>query len=288
MVTGVRSTSRRAWDAIRHELLHSRLCDLSLEIEGSPIEPWIERLYRELSAKGLPYLPPCYLTDGWGCPDRVPVIGLPFYLASPWLSRLEEERTGEIEDDRTVMMLLRHEAGHAINYAFRLWEEPDWSQTFGSFWKPYRESFEPQPFSRRFVRHIESSEYGRNYAQKHPDEDFAETFAVWLTPNSAWRRRYRGWPALRKLEYVDDLMRRVRRMRPLCDGGSLFRPVQRMTLLVKEHYGDGADGSGFHGAAYAEAGARRNASGVRRKARRRPRKGAARRRGARRRHRMGM
>jgi len=267
MVTALRSTPHRAWGAIRSEILHSRLCDLSLEIEGSPIEPSIDRLYRELAVKRVDFRPPCYLTDGWGCPDRVPVIGIPFYLASSWLSRLEEEKTGDIEDERTIMMLLRHEAGHAINYAYRLWEEPEWSQTFGSFWKPYRESFEPLRWSRRFVRHVESSEYGRNYAQKHPDDDFAETFAVWLTPRAGWRRRYRGWPALRKLEYVDDAMRRVRGMPPLCDGGPLFRPVERMTLLVGERYGDGGDEVRSFASACADIGVRHGASGVRRKAR---------------------
>ena len=42
-----------------------------------------------------------------------------------------------------------------------------------------------------------------HYAQKHPDEDWAETFAVWLE-GGPWRRRYRDWQvALAKLEYVD-------------------------------------------------------------------------------------
>ena len=53
------------------------------------------------------------------------------------------------------------------------------------------------------------------YAQSHPDEDFAETFAVWLTPGLDWRARYRDWNALQKLEYVDELMRSLAGKPPL-------------------------------------------------------------------------
>ena len=103
-------------------------------------------------------------------------------MADKRLARIEEEQTGEIEDETMAMMLLRHESGHTIAYAYRLWKEPGWTEVFGPFSKPYREVFHPQPLSRQFVRHIYASQYGRTYAEKHPDEDFAETFAVWLTP----------------------------------------------------------------------------------------------------------
>ena len=197
------SSPFHSWETVRCELLHSRVCDLGLQIEGSPIEPFTQRLHREFAAKGMAFRPSFYLTDSWGCPDRVPIIGVPFYLADKRLARIEEEQTGEIEDEQMIMMLIRHEAGHTVSYAYRLWKEPGWAEVFGSFSKPYREVFHPQPASREFVRHIYTSQHGRTYAQKHPDEDFAETFAVWLTPRSAWRRRYRYWPALKKLQYVD-------------------------------------------------------------------------------------
>jgi len=229
------------WETVRYELLNSRICDLGLRIEGSPLEPCIDQLYDELSAKGLNFLPRCYLTDSWGCPDQVPVVGIPFYLADPRLARIEEEQTGDIEDDHWIQMLLRHEAGHAVNYAYRLYRRRDWTATFGSFSKPYRDTFRPNPFSRQYVRHIAHHQYGRTYAQKHPDEDFAETFAVWLTPRSAWRRRYRGWPALRKLRYVDTVMKIVRSESPLCTAGELCTPVEEMTALVVEHYGTRAE-----------------------------------------------
>jgi len=229
------------WETVRCELLHARVCDLELAIEGSPLEPFTQKLLRELGAKGVVFRPTFYLTDSWGCPDRVPAIGIPFYLADKRLARIEEEQTGEIEDDLMLMMLLRHEAGHAINYAYRLWKEPGWREAFGPFSKPYREAFQPEPASRNFVRHIHASQYGRTYAQKHPDEDFAETFAVWLTPRSAWRRRYRFWPALRKLKYVDRLMRQIRQRPPHRKGGKLLRPLKEMEMLLAEHYGQRAE-----------------------------------------------
>jgi hypothetical protein len=230
-----------SWETVRFELMNTRICDLGLQIEDSPLEPFTERLNRELEAKGLKFRPRYYLSDAWGCPDEVPIIGIPFYLADKRLARIEEEETGEIEDDQLVMMLLRHEAGHALNYAYRLHESPDWSDLFGPFSKPYHDSFRPNPFSRQFVRHIVHHQFGRTYAQKHPDEDFAETFAVWLTPRSGWRRRYRNWPALRKLQYVDNLMKRVRSEPRQSSNGALCTPVEEMDMLLAEHYGKRAE-----------------------------------------------
>jgi hypothetical protein len=230
-----------SWETIRYELLNTRICDLNLEIEGSPVEPFVNRLYRELAAKGMVFQPEVYATDAWGCPDEVPVIGIPFYLMDKRLARIEEEQTGEIETSPMLMMLLRHEAGHAINYAYRLFKQADWVEMFGSFSQPYQDTFRPNPFSRQFVRHIVHHQYGKTYAQKHPDEDFAETFAVWLTPRSGWRRRYRNWPALRKLQYVDQLIKRIRDVQPKCTTGSLCTPVKAMDLLLAEHYGQRAE-----------------------------------------------
>ncbi|MBN1938837.1 MAG: putative zinc-binding metallopeptidase [Candidatus Aminicenantes bacterium] len=229
------------WETVRYELLNRKISDLNLKIEGSAVEPYILRLRRELEAKGFLFKPAVYLTDEWGCPDRTPVIGIPFYLADPRLSRLEEEQTGEIEDAKTIMMLLRHEAGHAVNYAFRLWERSSWKEIFGSFSKPYRDFFRPVRFSRQFVRHIATYPHGRTYAQKHPDEDFAETFAVWLTPRSDWRRRYLHWPVLRKLKYINRLMREVKRQKPKTLHRKMVLAVHQMNWTLAEHYGKKAD-----------------------------------------------
>jgi hypothetical protein len=231
----------RGWETVRFELLKTSISAFDLAIEGSPLERFVDRLHREMEAKGFRFKPDVYLTDIWGCPDRTPVIGVPFYLADPRLARLEEEQAGEVEDSRTIMMLLRHEAGHAVNYAYRLWRRPSWGEIFGPFTKPYRDVFHPDRASRHYVRHIAAYPYGRTYAQKHPDEDFAETFAVWLTPRSDWRGRYRNWPVIRKLLYVDRLMKDIRGSAPDSRRGRHLRPLDRMNLTLAEHYGKKAE-----------------------------------------------
>lgn len=231
-----------AWETVRYEFLNTKVCDLSLSVEGSPLWPFIERLTREFNRHGLRFVPDFYLTDSWGCPDRQPIMGIPFYLADKRLCRLEQEQTGEVEDRHTVMMLLRHESGHAINYAYRLWEDPEWTATFGRFSTPYRDVFRPDPVSREFVRHLAFGPYERpTYAQKHPDEDFAETFAVWLTPGSRWQKRYGKWPVIRKLRYVAKVMRRIRDSEPAVAMGRPYLPVEEMDLTVAEHYGRRAE-----------------------------------------------
>ncbi len=231
-----------AWETVRYELLNTRVCDLGLRLKGSPIEPCLRQLEAECKAQRFVFQPRFYLSDSWGCPDQVPIIGIPFYLADRRLMRIEQEQTGETEDAADLMKYMRHEGGHAINYAYRLWEDPEWTTTFGRFHKVYRDAFDPDPFSRNFVRHIAHGRLHRlTYAQKHPDEDFAETFAIWLTPRSGWRKRYENWPAMKKLLYVERLMRRLRRKQPLRTSGPLVQPVASLTLTLAEHYGQRAE-----------------------------------------------
>jgi hypothetical protein len=213
------------------EILTKPIKDLGLKLEGSPIERLVHQLYRELERKGLRrFRPLCYLSDEWGCPSGEPVIGIPFYLADPKLARLEKEMN-DLEDRDEIMMYLRHEAGHAFNYAYALYRTPEWRDLFGPFRRPYRDSYRPVPFSRRFVRHIAGW-----YAQKHPDEDFAETFAVWLTPRSQWRQRYKGWSAMAKLRYVDRMARRLRDAEPVRPQGHTDVTVEEMETTVEEFY----------------------------------------------------
>src|SRR5688500_1802260 len=212
-------------------LLSQRISELGLKLEGSPIERYVADLYRELEAKGLKrFRPPTYLTDEWGCPDEEPIIGIPFYLADAKLARLEKE-IDDVEDAREIRMYLRHEAGHAFNYAYKLYETPEWRERFGPFNRPYRDRYKPVPFDRSFVRHMEGW-----YAQKHPDEDFAETFAVWLTPRSGWRQRYRGWPAMKKLRYVDRVVRDLAETEPIVRLASTDITVEEMNMTVEEFF----------------------------------------------------
>ena len=213
------------------ELLSKRIRDLGLKLEGSSVERFVRQLYRELERKGLSkFRPPVYLSDEWGCPDEEPVIGVPFYLADPKLEKLEREMN-DLEDARQIMMYMRHEAGHAFNYAYELYRTPEWQDLFGSFRKPYRDNYKPIPFSRQFVRHIEGW-----YAQKHPDEDFAETFAVWITPRSNWRKRYQGWGAMQKLKYMDRMGRRFGDAEPSHPQGDTDITVAEMEDTVGQFY----------------------------------------------------
>ncbi len=213
------------------EILNQPIRDLGLKIEGSPLQRFVEQLYRELEGKKLTkFRPPCYLTDEWGCPSGEPVIGIPFYLAHSELAQLEKEMN-DLEDAREIMMYLRHEAGHAFNYAYKLHRTPEWKQQFGPFRRPYHDNYRPVPFSRNYVRHLAGW-----YAQKHPDEDFAETFAVWLTPRSAWRKRYRGWGALAKLRYMDRIARELGSSDPARRRGHTDLTVEEMETTVAEFY----------------------------------------------------
>lgn len=213
------------------DLLNKPVRQLGLKIEASPLERPVQQLYRELESKGLvKFRPACYLTDEWGCPSGEPVIGIPFYLAHPDLSRLEKE-TNDLEDEHEIMMYLRHEAGHAFNYAYRLHRTPEWKHLFGPFRRPYREHYRPVPFSKDFVRHLDGW-----YAQKHPDEDFAETFAVWLTPRSGWRQRYRGWGAMAKLRYMDRTAKGLGNTTPLRRHGETDITVDEIETTVADFY----------------------------------------------------
>jgi len=187
----------------QRELLSVRLCDLNVTIEGTWLEEQIERVKDELAQRNLRFNPHFWLSDEWFSPTGVPGVALPFYLAHPKLTRLERSQMLEAEGAtrESCMRLLRHELGHAIQHAFNLQRRREWQRRFGKASTPYPKAYRPNPASRRYVHNLDAW-----YAQSHPEEDFAETFAVWLRPRFNWRRRYRGWPALHKLEYVDGLM----------------------------------------------------------------------------------
>jgi hypothetical protein len=214
------------------ELRSRRISDLALKIQGTRLETLVDKLYSELERSGISFRPTTYLSDEWGCPQNIPAIGIPFYLADPELCKMEGQFTGvEAEDEKEVMMLLRHEAGHALNYAYRFFAKRGWSKTFGQFKIPYREIYRASPFSARFVRHVPGW-----YAQKHPDEDFAETFAVWLTPGLPWREIYRDTPALQKLIFVNNLIHRYGRQSPEVILTRLDKPVQELNMTLDNWY----------------------------------------------------
>lgn len=215
------------------QLLPVRIRDLGLSLEKSPIAELVRRLYAELEAKGLHHFRPlCYLSDEWGSPSGEPVIGIPFYLGDPRVANLEDA-VNDVEDEREIMKYLRHEAGHAFNHAYELYRTDEWRELFGSTRKPYRDDYPFVPFSRDYVRYISGW-----YAQKHPDEDFAETFAVWLDPESHWHARYSGWGAMRKLQYIDRIAREVADQPPPRSVGKTDVTAAEMEQTVEEFYNE--------------------------------------------------
>jgi hypothetical protein len=222
------------WTTFSDEkLLEVRMCDLKLSIEGTEIEARIAQLNAELEARGLIFKPHYYLSDEWFTPDGVPGIAIPFYLAHPRLAKLEQKEMLEVEggDADSCLRILRHEAGHAIDNAYHLRRRPIRRRLFGNPGIEYPEYYTPKPYSKSFVQHLDHW-----YAQSHPDEDFAETFAVWLDPHGMWATRYAGWPAQRKLEYMDKLMRELARKRPVVTSRRTVDPLSRLKKTLGEHY----------------------------------------------------
>jgi hypothetical protein len=211
--------------------------DLGLTIEGTRLEPILEEFREELRHCGLTRVRPhFYLSTEWGVPFETIAIAIPFYLARPDLTALHAERVGHVEgfDRADILRYLRHEMGHVINYAYRLYDEEEWVKQFGSITQPYAEDYRPEPFSRRYVRHLPGW-----YAQKHPDEDWSETFAVWMTPGLDWKKEYSGWPvAAAKLAYCARTMAIVRERDPVVTAADLDEDVGDIEYSLGHYYRD--------------------------------------------------
>jgi hypothetical protein len=228
--------SRRAywWERLDdEELLDLRFRDLRLSLERSPLQQSIDALYRELERRGIRFRPHFWLSEEWFSPDGVPGVAIPFYLAHPRLARLERRFMGEVEGggSRLLRRILRHESGHAIDTAYRLRRRKSWRRMFGKASKRYPDSYTPRIASRNFVLHL-----GHFYAQSHPCEDFAETFAVWLRPGSRWRTEYADWPALKKLDYVDELMAEIGAAPALVKSRDRVEPLHDNERTLRRHY----------------------------------------------------
>src|SRR6266702_3350174 len=216
------------------DLLERRISTLGLRLEGTALEPLIRQFYDELSANGLAFHPPCHIGDEWFVPIGIPAIFIPFFLVHDRLRALERTMMLEVEGGTPewFMKLMRHEAGHAYMYAYQLTRRKKWRQCFGqTSQEETPNTYRPRPFSRSYVMHLEDW-----YAQSHPGEDFAETFAVWLTPGLDWRKEYASWPALRKLEYVDELMRSLVGKAPVHTPAYRVAEYDCLNLKLKTYY----------------------------------------------------
>ena len=202
------------------------MSDLSLKLEGTVVETRIAQLQKELSDRGLNFPLHFYLSDEWFTPDGQASMAVPFYLAHPRLERLEKAQMLAVEggEHEWCMRILRHEAGHVIDNAYKL-------RLRAAAPPPVRQLVEAVsrvlrirgPTARASCMHLDPW-----YAQSHPDEDFAETFAVWLTPESNWKTRYAGWPAIKKLEYMDALMQSLVGKKPLLNHTEEVDPLRRL------------------------------------------------------------
>lgn len=220
------------------ELFDTQLCDFDLSIEKSPIQKHIQTFHKELDAHGFKLKPYFWVSDEWFTPIGMTGIAIPFYLVHPRLTEIEKKEMLEAEGHgkEEFLKILRHEMGHVLENAYHLRRRKKRQKIFGYATAPYPDYYQPRPFSRRFVQHLSTW-----YAQAHPDEDFAETFAVWLTPNSHWRDRYKKWPALTKLEYMDELMREIAPLKPLHTSRAKEEPLHRLRRTLWDHYEERKD-----------------------------------------------
>ncbi|MDP8212498.1 MAG: hypothetical protein P9X22_04290 [Candidatus Zapsychrus exili] len=218
---------------LEEELLDLRICDLPIRIEGTWLEECIDELYKELENKGISFRPKCYLADEWLTPEGETCIGIPFYLAHPSLMKLEKKFMLEVEGGikQWCMKLLRHEAGHAISHAYKLHKRKIWQRLFGPSDKEYKDTYKYRPYSKNYVQHLDGY-----YAQYHPDEDFVETFAVWLTPHLDWRMHYKGWGALKKIKYVDSLMDELSEKETMVKSSNKYWSLSTLRSTLKNHY----------------------------------------------------
>ncbi len=208
------------------------ICELSPKMNGTLLR-LIRQVEAEVARKRIKFRPEYYFGTGWGCVDKSISIEIPFWFQDETLMAIEDEMAYDgVEDESEIKMGLRHEFGHAINYAYRLYHDPEWKELFGNINRKYNDYYRSNPWSKRHVKHL--PDY---YAQKHPDEDWAETFAVWLTPMSGWRNVYGKTPAIKKLLYVEKKMKEIARREPLNTRTLRDVPIEKVRMTIREFYG---------------------------------------------------
>lgn len=226
--------NRYEWEKLTDdELLELKFCDLDLDIHESRIEPLVQKLYKELEDKNLKFRPTVWAAEDWFSEDGIPGIAVPFYVIHERLAKLQRKILLEVEgyNEKDCLKLLRHEAGHAIDNAFHLRKSKSRQKLFGLSSTPYPEEYAPRAYSRKFVVHLNSW-----YAQSHPDEDWAETFAVWLNPRSNWQKRYKNWPALKKLNMVNSIMKEIAHKKPSVSKNNKPGAIHKSRKKLKTYY----------------------------------------------------
>ena len=158
------------------DILKLKFKEISLSIKDTEVFEHVQQLNSELEAKGLTFKPHIYFGDEWFSPEGMNAISVPFYLANSKLRHLEKSLMLDVEGGNKdwFMKLIRHEAGHCFDHCYRFSKRKLWQSYFGSPNEDYQpDTYRPQPYSKSYVKHLDNW-----YAQAHPEEDFAETFAV--------------------------------------------------------------------------------------------------------------
>jgi Putative zinc-binding metallo-peptidase len=215
------------------ELLQIRFCDLPIRLRGTPPEQRARQVFSELTRRHIRVRPSIWLSEEWFNPGGTVGFAIPFYLAHPRLVRLERRMMLEAEgvSERECLRIIRHETGHAVDEAFQFYRRPEYAAVFGSPHRKYPSSYAAKPSSREYVVHLNAW-----YAQAHPVEDFAETFAIWLRPKGQWRRQYRDWPAIEKLEAVDAWLEEWRDKPPMISNRRPEAELSENERTLSEHY----------------------------------------------------
>jgi hypothetical protein len=215
------------------ELLAMRLCELPVRFEGL-LARRVARLHRELQKRRIVAFPHVWLSEEFFTPDGTLGFAVPFYLAHPRLMRLERSQMLEVEGagETESRRIFRHEAGHCLDEAYGFHTRDRYRELFGDARQEYPTSYQPKPDSRDYVINLSGW-----YAQGHPVEDFAETFAVWMNPYADWRVDYGRWPrALHKLKYVDELMTEIAGKPPLTANKREVEALRKLTHTLRQHY----------------------------------------------------
>lgn len=223
------------WRYSEEHLLDFRICDLDLSLEKSFVYPLIQQVLKELENKGIMFKPHFWISNEWHTPDGIPGVGVPFFLMHPKLTKLERKRNVYVEGDtpEKCLKVLRHEVGHAIDNAYDIRRRKKRIKLFGKFTEKYYTTFYYYcPTSKDYVDNV-----GDGYAQSHPAEDWAETFAVWLDPNSDWRKKYADWPiALEKLEYIEDIVVNMNNINLINRSRKRNLPWYRIKKTLRNYY----------------------------------------------------
>ena len=214
-------------------LLKLKISDLPLNIKKSYVYPYILQVIEELKNHKINFKMNMWFADEWFVADDTVGMGVPFYMLDLKLIKMEKKHVGFVDGEtkQECLNIIRHEIGHVLDNAFKIRQREDFKKIFGDAAKKYPKSYDYKKYSKKFVRNIKDG-----YAQGHPVEDFAETFAVWLDPNSCWKSKYKLWPAYKKLLYVDKLIKGFKNKKQVVFKKESFDLAADSKITLKKYY----------------------------------------------------